>query len=44
MPRQWLGAAHMRKALLLGFLAVFVQLTNTSIANAKGPFGNIHVG
>ncbi|MBV9461517.1 MAG: trypsin-like peptidase domain-containing protein [Bradyrhizobium sp.] len=34
----------MRKAFILGFLAVFVQLTITSIANAKGPFGNIHVG
>src|ERR1700749_2170776 len=42
------GAARMRKALLLGFLsvflAVFVQLAITSIAHAKGPFGNIHVG
>lgn len=34
----------MRKALFLGFLAVFVQLAITSIGNAKGPFGNIHIG
>jgi hypothetical protein len=25
-------------------LAVFVQLAITSVADAKGPFGNIHVG
>ena len=35
----------MRKALFLAlFLAVFVQLSITSIASAKGPYGNIHVG
>jgi hypothetical protein len=45
MPRHWLGAARMRKALFLGFfLAVFVQLAITSLANAQGPYGDIHVG
>jgi hypothetical protein len=45
MLRQWLGAARMRKALFLAFFpAFFVQLAITSIANAKGPCGNIHVG
>src|SRR5215469_14519244 len=40
----------MRKALLLShlvlalFLAFFVQLAITSVADAKGPFGNIHIG
>jgi len=38
----------MRKALILGslgfFLAVFVQIAIGSIAHAKGPYGNIHVG
>jgi len=37
-----------RKALILGslgfFLAVFVQIAIGSIAHAKGPYGNIHVG
>jgi hypothetical protein len=45
MLRQWLGAARMRKALFLAFFpAFFVKLAITSIANAKGPCGNIHVG
>src|SRR5215469_7930550 len=40
----------MRKALLLShlvlalFLAFFVQLATTSVADAKGPFGNFHIG
>jgi len=39
------GAARMRKTLFLGlFLGLFVQLATTPVANAKGPYGNIHVG
>jgi S1-C subfamily serine protease len=34
----------MRKALFLGLLAVVMQAALTSIADAKGPYGNIHVG
>jgi hypothetical protein len=43
---QWLAAARMRKALLLShlLLAFFVQFAITSVAGAKGPYGNIHVG
>jgi S1-C subfamily serine protease len=44
MLRQWLVAARMRRALFLGFFAVFVQLAIASISHAKGPYGNIHVG
>jgi hypothetical protein len=35
----------MRKSLFVGFfLAFFVQFAIAPIADAKGPYGNIHVG
>src|ERR1700751_5141632 len=36
-----LGKASMRQTLFFAFL---VQIAITSIANAAGPYGNIHVG
>src|ERR1700753_3274262 len=41
---QWLGAARMRKALVFGLFVFLVQLAITAAADAKGPYGNIHVG
>ena len=34
----------MRKALVFGWFAIFVQVAITGVACAKGPYGNIHVG